>query len=91
MHFSGLAGMPRNSDYPMPSLVGTMYRVLAHIYQCLQPSFFLVVIFEAFIKSRKAEKILGVGATTFEWKLSPPPFHSYDDLPSQVGSFTRYQ
>ena len=24
----------------------------------------------------------GKGATTFEWKLSsPPPFHSFDDLP----------
>ena len=45
--------------------------------------FFIIVIIEAFVKARKAEKNpWGKGATTFEWKLSsPPPFHSYDDIP----------
>ena len=45
--------------------------------------FFVFVIIEAFVRARKASKNpWGQGATTFEWKLSsPPPFHSYDDIP----------
>jgi len=45
--------------------------------------FFVFVILEAFIKSRKAKaNPWGEGATTFEWKLSsPPPFHSFNELP----------
>ena len=44
---------------------------------------FVVLIIEAFIKKRIAENNpWGEGATTLEWTLSsPPPFHTYEDLP----------
>jgi cytochrome c oxidase subunit 1 len=44
---------------------------------------FVVLIIEAFIKKRVAENNpWGEGATTLEWTLSsPPPFHTYEDLP----------
>ena len=47
------------------------------------PFFFVFVVIEAFVKSRKAQdNPWGKGATTLEWKLSsPPPFHSFDELP----------
>jgi cytochrome c oxidase subunit I len=84
MHFSGLAGMPRRiPDYP-DAFAGWNYVSSIGAYiSVFAAFFFLVVIFEAFIKARKAQKNpWGKGATTFEWELSsPPPFHSYDDLP----------
>ena len=44
---------------------------------------FVIMIFEAFIRKRRAENNpWGEGATTLEWTLSsPPPFHTYEDLP----------
>jgi cytochrome c oxidase subunit 1 len=44
---------------------------------------FVIMIFEAFIRQRRAENNpWGEGATTLEWTLSsPPPFHTYEDLP----------
>ena len=44
---------------------------------------FVIMIFEAFIRKRRAENNpWGDGATTLEWTLSsPPPFHTYEDLP----------
>ena len=84
MHFSGLAGMPRRiPDYP-DAFAGWNYVSSIGAYiSVFAAFFFLIVIFEAFIKARKAQKNpWGKGATTFEWELSsPPPFHSYDDLP----------
>ena len=84
MHFSGLAGMPRRiPDYP-DAFAGWNYVSSIGAYiSVFSAFFFLIVIFEAFIKARKAQKNpWGKGATTFEWELSsPPPFHSYDDLP----------
>ena len=84
MHFSGLAGMPRRiPDYP-DAFAGWNYVSSIGAYiSVFAAFFFLIVIFEAFIKARKAQKNpWGKGATTFEWELSsPPPFHSFDDLP----------
>ena len=44
---------------------------------------FLVTMAEAFMRKRVAgNNPWGVGATTLEWTLSsPPPFHTYEDLP----------
>ena len=44
---------------------------------------FVWLIVEAFQKKRLAgESPWGDGATTLEWTLSsPPPFHTYEDLP----------
>ena len=47
----------------------------------------LMFVFIVFHTLRKGEKIgenpWGVGATTLEWKVaSPPPFHTFDELPT---------
>ena len=84
MHFSGLAGMPRRiPDYP-DAFAGWNYVSSIGAYISVFAAFFFVlVIIEAFMRSRKAQKNpWGKGATTYEWQLSsPPPFHSFDDLP----------
>ena len=84
MHFSGLAGMPRRiPDYP-DAFAGWNYVSSIGAYISVFAAFFFVfVLLEAFLRSRKAQKNpWGKGATTFEWQLSsPPPFHSFDDLP----------
>ena len=84
MHFSGLAGMPRRiPDYP-DAFAGWNYVSSIGAYiSVFAAFFFVVVVLEAFMRRRKAQKNpWGKGATTFEWKLSsPPPFHSFDDLP----------
>ena len=83
-HFLGLAGMPRRyADYP-DAFAGWNYVSSIGAYISVFAAFFFVfVIIEAFMRSRKAQKNpWGKGATTFEWQLSsPPPFHSFDDLP----------
>ena len=84
MHFSGLAGMPRRiPDYP-DAFAGWNYVSSIGAYISVFAAFFFIfVIIEAFVRSRKAEaNPWGKGATTFEWKLSsPPPFHAFDELP----------
>ena len=84
MHFSGLAGMPRRiPDYP-DAYAGWNYVSSIGAYISVAAAFFFVlVIIEAFVRSRKAESNpWGKGATTLEWGLSsPPPFHSFDELP----------
>lgn len=84
MHFSGLAGMPRRiPDYP-DAFAGWNYVSSIGAYISVFAAFFFVfVLVEAFLRSRKAQKNpWGKGATTFEWQLSsPPPFHSYDNIP----------
>ena len=84
MHFSGLAGMPRRiPDYP-DAFAGWNYVSSIGAYISVFAAFFLRCgCTRSFMRRRKAQKNLwGKGATTFEWKLSsPPPFHSFDDLP----------
>ena len=75
--------MPRRiPDYP-DAFADLNYVSSIGAYISVFAFFFVFVIIEAFVKSRKALKNpWGKGATTFEWKLSsPPPFHSFNDLP----------
>tara|TARA_Y100000991_G_scaffold136264_1_gene102739 strand:- start:579 stop:2141 length:1563 start_codon:yes stop_codon:yes gene_type:complete len=84
MHFSGLAGMPRRiPDYPDAFAGWNAVSSYGAYLSVFAAFFFVFVIIEAFWKSRKAESNpWGRGATTLEWKLSsPPPFHSFDELP----------
>ena len=84
MHFSGLAGMPRRiPDYP-DAYAGWNYVSSIGAYISVFAAFFFVfVVIHAFVKGKKAESNpWGKGATTLEWGLSsPPPFHSFDELP----------
>tara|TARA_B100001027_G_scaffold97048_1_gene66628 strand:+ start:1379 stop:2938 length:1560 start_codon:yes stop_codon:yes gene_type:complete len=84
MHFSGLAGMPRRiPDYPNAFAGWNAVSSIGAYISVFAAFFFVFVIIEAFVRSRKAaSNPWGKGATTFEWKLSsPPPFHSFNDLP----------
>jgi cytochrome c oxidase subunit I len=83
-HFLGLAGMPRRiADYP-PGYEGWnqistygSYMTIASVV------LFFGLVIHAFVRKEKAEgNPWGVGATTLEWTLpSPPPFHTYEELP----------
>ena len=84
MHFLGLAGMPRRiADYP-DAFAGWNYVSSIGAYIAgFGVIVFLVCMAEAFFAKRRAgDNPWGVGATTLEWMLpSPPPFHSYNELP----------
>jgi len=88
-HFLGVAGMPRRYiDYPdafhgwnQVSSYGSYISIAATV-------FFLVMTVYALFAGRKAEaNPWGEGATTLEWTVSsPPPFHTFNDLPQITGS-----
>jgi len=84
MHFSGLAGMPRRiPDYPDAFAGWNMISSYGSYLSGLGVLVFLWILFRTFTAGeRVGENPWGEGATTLEWKLSsPPPFHSYDELP----------
>jgi cytochrome c oxidase subunit 1 len=84
MHFLGNQGMPRRyPDYPdafwgwnMVASVGAYISVAGFL-------FFFYVMYDAFRrKAPAAANPWGEGATTLEWQVSsPPPFHTFDELP----------
>ncbi|MGC6537592.1 MAG: cytochrome c oxidase subunit I [Candidatus Puniceispirillaceae bacterium] len=84
MHFLGLAGMPRRYvDYPDAFAGWNMVASYGSYISAAGAILFLIVIAEAFISRRKAaDNPWGEGATTLEWQVSsPPPYHTFDDLP----------
>ena len=83
-HFLGLAGMPRRYiDYPEALHGWNMVSSYGAYIAGIGTLIFVALIIEAFIVKRLAENNpWGEGATTLEWTLSsPPPFHTYEDLP----------
>ncbi len=83
-HFLGLAGMPRRyPDYPDAfafwnwiSSVGAFIAFGATLF------FVVMALYSAFAGRKAAANPWGVGATTLEWTLpSPPPFHTFEELP----------
>ena len=92
MHFLGLAGMPRRiPDYPDAFAGWNMVASIGSYISGVGVLLFLYVCWRTFTSGeRVAENPWGAGATTLEWTLSsPPPFHSYDELP-QIGSTTAH-
>jgi cytochrome c oxidase subunit 1 len=84
MHFLGLAGMPRRiSDYPDAFAGWNMVASIGAFISFASTLFFVFIIFHTFFAGRKAAaNPWGAGATTLEWTLpSPPPFHTYEELP----------
>jgi cytochrome c oxidase subunit 1 len=87
MHFLGLAGMPRRIvDYPDAF---THWNLISSIGAWISFAGFLVfllVVLRTFTAGRRCPaNPWGPGATTLEWTLSsPPPFHSFDELPRFV-------
>src|SRR5262250_2077599 len=84
MHFLGLAGMPRRiADYP-DAFAG--WNMVASIGSFISAAGTLVFFFGVAWAFHRGQRVganyWGDGATTLEWKVSsPPPFHSYDELP----------
>jgi cytochrome c oxidase subunit I len=83
-HFLGLAGMPRRiPDYPDAFAGWNMVSSIGAVISGIGLLVFLWLLFRTFTAGEKcANNPWGEGATTLEWSLtSPPPFHSYDELP----------
>jgi len=84
MHFLGLAGMPRRyPDYP-DAFAGWNQVASVGSYISLAGTllFLGIAIYTVVAGRRVANNPWGEGATTLEWSVtSPPPFHSYEELP----------
>ncbi|MHC8491982.1 cytochrome c oxidase subunit I [Thalassospira sp. SM2505] len=83
-HFLGLAGMPRRyADYPDAFAGWNLVSSYGAYISFASTIFFLCVVAHAFIRGKKAEaNPYGEGADTLEWTVSsPPPFHTFDELP----------
>ncbi|MCA3272033.1 MAG: cytochrome c oxidase subunit I [Roseomonas sp.] len=84
MHFSGNQGMPRRyPDYP-EAFWGWNY--VASIGSLISVASFLFFFYIVWVTLRSGAKAAanpwGEGATTLEWQVaSPPPFHTFEELP----------
>jgi len=84
MHFLGVAGMPRRiPDYPDAFAGWNMVSTIGSFISFAGMLLFLYILWRTFTSGEKcADNPWGEGATTLEWTLSsPPPFHSYEELP----------
>ncbi len=84
MHFSGLAGMPRRiPDYPDAYVGWNMISSWGSYISFAGAILFLFIVLRTFTSSEKVgENQWGEGATTLEWTVSsPPPFHTFEELP----------
>jgi cytochrome c oxidase subunit I len=84
MHFLGLAGMPRRiADYPDAFAGWNMVASIGAFISYASTVFFVFIVFHTFFAGRRAAaNPWGEGATTLEWQVpSPPPFHTYEELP----------
>ncbi len=83
-HFLGLAGMPRRiPDYPDAFAGWNMLSSIGAFIAGLGTLFFIYVLYRTFTSEAKcADNPWGEGATTLEWTVSsPPPFHTFEELP----------
>jgi cytochrome c oxidase subunit 1 len=86
-HFLGLAGMPRRiPDYPDAFAGWNVVSSIGAYMSFASTIFFVVMTIYALAAGRRAVgNPWGAGATTLEWTLSsPPPFHTYEELPRVV-------
>jgi len=83
-HFLGAAGMPRRiPDYPDAYAPWNLVSSIGSYISAAGMLLFLYILYRTLVTGERAvENPWGPGATTLEWKLSsPPPFHTYEDLP----------
>ena len=84
MHFLGLAGMPRRyADYPDAFAGWNMVASVGSYISAASVVLFIFIVWRTLTSgARVADNQWGEGATTLEWTVtSPPPFHSYDEIP----------
>src|ERR1700747_3285219 len=83
-HFLGLSGMPRRYvDYPDAFAGWNLVSSIGSYIAYASTLFFVFIVLHTLLAGRRVgANYWGEGATTLEWKVSsPPPFHSYDELP----------
>ena len=83
-HFLGLQGMPRRVTDYADGLAGWNYVSSMGAFLSFSSTLFFVgVVIYSLKAGRKVEaNYWGEGATTLEWTVSsPPPFHSFEELP----------
>jgi cytochrome c oxidase subunit 1 len=83
-HFLGAAGMPRRyADYPDAYWDWNYISSIGAYIGGVSVLVFLATVAHAFLRRKEAgANPWGAGATTLEWTLSsPPPFHSFEELP----------
>jgi len=84
MHFLGLAGMPRRiSDYPEAFAGWNMVASIGSYISGAAALLFVFIVLQTLLAGKRiGANPWGPGATTLEWTVSsPPPFHSYEELP----------
>jgi cytochrome c oxidase subunit 1 len=84
MHFLGLAGMPRRiADYPDAFAGWNHIASIGSYISAASTVWFIFVVFHTLLAGKKVgANYWGEGATTLEWTVpSPPPFHTYEELP----------
>ena len=83
-HFLGLQGMPRRYiDYPEAFAGWNWVSSIGSYISFGATIFFVIVLLYTLAAGRRAEaNPWGEGATTLEWTVaSPPPFHTFNELP----------
>jgi len=83
-HFLGLAGMPRRIlEYPDAFAGWNYVSTVGALISFGSTLFFVFVAFHTILAGKKAgNNPWGAGANTLEWQhTSPPPFHTYEELP----------
>jgi cytochrome c oxidase subunit 1 len=83
-HFLGLQGMPRRyPDYPEAFAYWNYLSSIGSYISAAATVWFIAVALYTLMAGRKAaDNPWGAGATTLEWTVSsPPPFHTFNDLP----------
>jgi cytochrome c oxidase subunit 1 len=84
MHFLGLAGMPRRyPDYPEAFAGWNFVASIGAFIAGFSVLIFLYVIYRTFTSTNRVPaNYWGPSATTLEWTVSsPPPFHTFEELP----------
>ena len=83
-HFLGLAGMPRRyGDYPDAYAGWNYVSSMGSYISLLSTVFFVGMVLYTLAAGRRVDaNYWGRGATTLEWTVSsPPPFHTFEELP----------
>ena len=84
MHFLGASGMPRRiPDYPDAYAGWNQIASYGSYISAVGVVLFIYIVFKTMTSGERiGANPWGEGATTLEWKVSsPPPFHTYEELP----------
>mgnify|MGYP003664689776 CR=1 FL=1 len=84
-HFLGLQGMPRRYvDYPDAFAGWNSISSYGSYLTFASTVFFILLLIYTLVAGRRvADNPWGEGAKTLEWTVSsPPPFHTFNDLPT---------